>query len=142
MDVYDQEIARLVDATGEELEYLWDCPTDDSDDIPSVARSVLFQFCTPTGRQYFHEQNCGCLIQVRWNEGMVAATPSLTRAIRADNRIPEDIEAISNDWDSLPVKARIALLQPFAEWQRRLDIEIRGKQPATPVVKSSEPAAV
>jgi hypothetical protein len=55
---------------------------------------------------------CGCLTQVRY--GMYPAeTPELTDAIRRDERIPifpDDIKP-----SDLPV---------FAEWQRRLDLEL------------------
>lgn len=55
---------------------------------------------------------CGCLTEVR--SGCPAQTPELTKAIRADKRIPlrsRDIKA-----KHLPV---------FAMWQRRLDRTIR-----------------
>lgn len=71
-----------------------------------------------------HRKDCynchhGCLTQIRgycgyplasWN---MAATPTLTTVIRADQRIPGRVEDIQ--LHHLPV---------FAEWQRRLDREL------------------
>lgn len=58
---------------------------------------------------------CGCLTQIRTGR-YVAATDVLTAGIVSDERIP-DCE-VDIDFDDLPV---------FAEWQRRLDREIRGR---------------
>lgn len=64
---------------------------------------------------------CGCLTMIRNPANPhVAWTPELTAEIRADARIQpiESIVALRGD-------ALRAALQPFAEWQRRLDKEIR-----------------
>ena len=45
----------------------------------------------------------------------MTTTPELTKAIRKDPRIPK-----------LPKNITVADLPVFAEWQRRLDKEIRG----------------
>lgn len=58
---------------------------------------------------------CGCLTQIRSGR-YVAATDVLTVGIVSDERIPDSEADI--DFDDLPV---------FAEWQRRIDREIRGK---------------
>lgn len=55
---------------------------------------------------------CGCLTQVKSGR-FPANNDELTRAIRADERIPEDAHYITIN--NLPV---------FAEWQRRLDKEL------------------
>lgn len=55
---------------------------------------------------------CGCLTQIRSGK-LPAATPELTVAILADDRIPKDISDVT--LDHLPV---------FAEWQRRADREL------------------
>ena len=57
------------------------------------------------------DETCGCLTQVRAGEyGYKAQTPELTRAIRADHRIPKRVGDI-----------RLDRLDPLREWQRRLD---------------------
>jgi MoxR-like ATPase len=56
---------------------------------------------------------CGCLTMIRSDEGFVAQTSALTKAIKADTRIPDD-----------PEKITLRHLPVFAEWQRRLDKEL------------------
>ncbi len=51
----------------------------------------------------------GCLTQIRDNCG-VAGTSALTKAIRADERIPTEGEDIT-----------VEMLPMFAKWQRRID---------------------
>lgn len=75
----------------------------------------LFQFATPSGKS---EPNlypeCGCLTMISSTPAYEASTEELTEAIRNDPRIPVDPELI--EVEHLPI---------FAEWQRRLDKEIR-----------------
>jgi hypothetical protein len=104
-DKYDQQIDKLLNA-------------------PNVKRAIqndwehaigLFQFATPTGKvEYDDALASGCLTMIRRSTTNIAYTQKLTEAIRADERLPKnwgDIEP-----HHLPV---------FAEWQRRLDKEIR-----------------
>jgi len=56
---------------------------------------------------------CGCLTEIRRGSAL-AWTDELTEAIQADNRIP-----------ALPYSVRVENLQAFAEFQRRLDRELR-----------------
>lgn len=60
---------------------------------------------------------CGCLTQVA-SKIFEAATPELTEAIQKDERIPKSVEFITVE--HLPL---------FAEWQRRIDKELKRKAP-------------
>ncbi len=59
-------------------------------------------------------QQCGCLTQIAAGGRYVAWTDALTEAIRADRRIPVAPHLINPE--HLPV---------FADWQRRIEIELR-----------------
>jgi hypothetical protein len=72
----------------------------------------LFQFCNANG---YNAIICGCLTQIR-RGGYAAETEELTEEIRNDERIPSS--ALDIRAEHLPV---------FAEWQRRLDKELRGR---------------
>lgn len=129
MDKYDEAIEWLVEHAderirGESVIYrAWDDPYADG--------HCLFLCATPTGHYAFRGDlnDCGCLTQIRGSllEIYHAWTPELTAAIRADERIPVCIEEISN----LRGEELRAALQPFAEWQRKLDREIRGVEAAS-----------
>jgi hypothetical protein len=69
----------------------------------------LFNFAGDKDR---YGERCGCLTQVK-DKVSRAQTPALTKAIRADARIPKGPQWITVK--DLPV---------FAEWQRRLDKEL------------------
>jgi hypothetical protein len=56
---------------------------------------------------------CGCLTEIRGG-GSMAWTDDLTKAIAADNRVP-----------ALPHQLRLENLPAFAEWQRKIDRELR-----------------
>lgn len=102
-DAYDKAVAWLTERPGE-IYGAWISP----DTHPAGS---LFRFCTPTGGPLSGGNcgvNCGCLTTVR--SGSVAADSELTRQIRADSRIPCDVEDVIPK--NLPV---------FAEWQRRMD---------------------
>lgn len=60
-------------------------------------------------------KHCACLTGIR--AGMPGPTPKLSKAIMADVRIP-----------LIPGDITPESLPAFAEWQRRLDREIRGKK--------------
>lgn len=98
MDKYDKEIAELT-ANPNEIYMHWVCA------------SPLFQFATR--RSLGSLIGCGCLTQVR-SLAFEAETPELTASVRADKRIPKYAQDISVE--DLPV---------FAEWQRRLDKELK-----------------
>lgn len=99
----------------------------------------LFQFATPTGEGQTRQDGlqCGCLTQVRQACGRprnaasrkapqhVAFTEQLTRDIADDARIPFDIFEFEAEVAGLPYRERVERLNVFAEWQRRLDREIR-----------------
>lgn len=113
MDKYDEAIEYLV-ARPEETGNAW---------IRGALGVGLFGFCTPDGRIH---PGCGCLTMVK-SGPEVAFTSSLTDAIRADNRIHEEISDLTKALLSTDSPdARRAILQPYAEWQRRMDREIRG----------------
>lgn len=109
MDKYDAAIAYLT-AYPSEIARAWAM-------VSTHPAGCLFAFCGRTGSADDKDEEgrrfCGCLTQVR--NGDHAYTPALTAAIRADARIPGNDQQITIE--SLPV---------FAEWQRRLDREIRG----------------
>lgn len=119
-DKYDEAIDWLVENAdddellegyGSVVERAWDGDLDQG--------WCLFQIVSPSGLAW---KACGCLTQIRRPENTLdACTPELTAAIRADERIPFDVCGMKKlRGDDL----RAALL-PFAEWQRRLDREIR-----------------
>lgn len=84
---------------------------------PNLARGgCLFDCATPDGLSANTPsgEHCGCLTTIR-EHAYVAWTPELTAAILADDRIP------------MKANIRVSDLPVFAEWQRRLDREIRGK---------------
>ena len=125
MDKYDEAIEWLVanandgerQEYGSVVEYAWD------DDEHSA--HCLFQHATVSGshEEYGHSGFCGCLTQIRQAPfERFAATEDLSDEIAADERIPKDIRTLQ---DRRGDELRAAL-QPFAEWQRRLDKEIRG----------------
>ncbi len=129
MDIYAQEIARLADSTGKECCLSWErC-------------DPLFQTASPHGEKTRPDgKRCVCLTLIRGCnleiceamgiQGLHAWTDALTREIAADERIPRFASSLWAEWDGMSVADRVAALEPFAEWQRRLDVEIRGKSPA------------
>ena len=115
-DKYDEAIEYLVEWP-EDLDEAWGLP----DEAPG---GFLFQFCEPDGND---DGKIGCLTMV--HRGFSEAfTSELTAAIRADNRLHCDIDELYTALLSTDSPdARRAILQPYAEWQRRMDREIRGK---------------
>lgn len=91
----------------------------------SHPHGCLFQWASRTGRPKelsYKEVFCGCLTMIRKNHQYeVEGRPDLTEEIRSDNRIPKGMSSIRID--HLPI---------FAEWQRRLDHEIRNLAPEAP----------
>ena len=100
--------------------YLNAFPDEDFDDAVYRAWSkpresgntagCLFQIAA---RPTFYSSHTGCLTQIRTMEATIAETPELTEAIRADDRIPFGLDHITRK-----------SLHVFAEWQRRLDVEL------------------
>lgn len=108
MDQYDEHIERMVKLPFADVKESW------------VQAEGLFQFCGKDKRG----MSCGCLTQIRqgFDDG---PTPEFTKAIRSDKRLPRSFQAMEETWDGLTEKSRRKFLKPFAEWQRRLDAEIR-----------------
>ena len=121
MDKYDDAIEYLVEYPDETMD-AWA-------DVIGHKSGVLFRYCTPDGVGQFgcrpDGRVCGCLTQVKQRTS-VAWTPKITAEIRRDKRIhpsPEKLQAALLATKS--IKKRRAILQPYAEWQRRMDAEIR-----------------
>lgn len=117
-DKYDKAIEYLT-ANPREIFNAWGCPN-------THVAGCLFMPAGPTTG--FLKDDvwpmrkdgllCGCLTTIRQNGGhfpRLAWTDELTQEILQDTRIPDDCTLITVS--DLPV---------FAEWQRRLDKEIRG----------------
>jgi len=127
-DKYDQAIDWLVEHADDTPTSGDDCMIDEawSDPLEHVA-GCLFQFCNPTGgndEELPGGEMCGCLTMIRGGCGS-AWTPELTREIEADLRLPDGL----GEFSLLRGDELRAALQPFAEWQRRLDREIRTPAP-------------
>lgn len=113
MDRYDQAINYLKslppDVYPDVVENSWFSAGSD----PELIAGCLFQFAAPSNST---NDNCGCLVMIKENPlHYRACTEKLTNEIVADTRIPNDYRQITIE--SLPA---------FAEWQRRLDREVRG----------------
>jgi hypothetical protein len=127
MDKYDVAIAYLRQCYEEDhvrmIFEAWNSPMETN------PGSALFQFTYQNGYKIHH--SCGCLTQVR--SGKVAATPELTLEISKDSRIPMDFPDIEDfNWThpedikeyKQALRPIIDALEVFAEWQRRLYIEL------------------
>jgi hypothetical protein len=101
-DKYDKAVQHLTQNPGE-IYMSWRFPGE----FPG---GCLFNFAGDKDR---YGERCGCLTQVK-DKVSRAQTPALTKAIRADARIPKGPQWITAK--DLPV---------FAEWQRRLDKELK-----------------
>lgn len=107
MDKYDKAIEHL-NAHPDEILSAWGAA------YPDHPTGCLFQYASPSEEAEFQANRmCGCLTQVRGDD-MNAWTPKLTAEIRADKRIPLDVDDVT-----------VADLPVFAEWQRRLDRELQ-----------------
>lgn len=115
MDKYDAAIKYLAD-NPHEIEIAWRSPS-------KHIAGCLFAFAITidTGVRATGALAYGCLTQIRLHAGYGVTAPTvkladeLTRAIKADQRIPLHPHNIMPD--NLPV---------FAEWQRKLDMVLRG----------------
>lgn len=76
----------------------------------------LFQFCRKDGSDV---PECGCLSMIRGDENFVAATPELTKRIKADERLPT-----TDELDDLTPEQ----MQAMKEWQEELDRTIRAEE--------------
>lgn len=104
-DKYDEAIEYLTE-NPHEIETVWMHPFDHK-------AGCLFMFVIPNDVEFRPDRKlCGCLTTIR-NCGYAAWTDELTEAIRADDRIPNDLKDITIE--KLPI---------FAEWQRRIDKEL------------------
>jgi hypothetical protein len=122
LDKYDLEIERLINLPGSSTEAAW------------LDGALLFQFASPSGDvgQCPNGQKCGCLTMIRNAANsaskFAAWTHSLTMEIASDERIPLSVTNLIDGWSVLSPDQRRDKLQPFAEWQRRLDKEIRNER--------------
>lgn len=96
-DAYDAQIARLTERP-EEIQHAW------------FRSQGIFDYAHPA-REF--EYGSGCLTMIRTQDAVVPGRPDLTAEIAQDERIPK------NNFDITP-----AHLPVFAEWQRRLDMEL------------------
>jgi hypothetical protein len=114
MDRYDREIKRLTESPEKIIGAWREC-------MP------LFEYASHDGHTEDLQHGCvGCLTMIRQDDGMVAQTPELTAAIRADERLPTSGQAITVE--SLPA---------FAEWQRKLDALYPGRNPENAVAQET-----
>lgn len=122
-DKYDEAIDafyRLESQIGwkDAVALAWDVPDKHTETEDSIAAHALFQYATPDGEHRFRQdvfRGCGCLTMIRASaNSCVAWTNALTNEISADIRLPRSPSRIEPH--HLPI---------FAEWQRRLDAEIR-----------------
>lgn len=118
MDAYDLEVERLANATIEQMDDAWAHDTCGGEKL----HSCLFDDCGIYRHSADTDMPCGCLTLVRCGS-MDAQTPELTDAIRADERLPLQVDDITRE--HLPV---------FAEWQRRIDKELGRTPPPMPKV--------
>jgi hypothetical protein len=142
-DIYDDAINYLV-AHPEEYRRAWsngaeftthrDIIAGAAGAVQFVARefpgSALFRVCQRgrVGERLPRKDWCGCLSEIHAGLSTTAydcnGDPALALAdeIRTDSRLAafED----STDFEALSLEERRAHLQPFAEWQRRLDTEL------------------
>jgi len=115
MDLYDKAISYLHD-NPDKVQEVWDDPK-------SHFSGILFQSVTPSG---YSEENsdglfCGDICEIR-SFLAHAWTETLEEQINADPRIPK---LYANN-DFLP-KMSIDTLKVFAEWQRKIDVELNRK---------------
>ena len=109
-DLYDEQIARLR-AIKSPVAFLDNINHEWCDGLG------LFAFVRPPRYEPVLGSTCGCLTLVRGGRGYTAydktgaPDEALAAAIRADKRIPADVDDITPE-----------SLDAFAEWQRKLDI--------------------
>jgi hypothetical protein len=110
MDKYDLEIERITKAVDNgDSEAIWGA---------WFHATCLFQFASRSGRT---KKSIGCLTMIRHNpKRFHAETEALTEEISKDERIPKNENGIT-----------IKTLPVFAEWQRRLDKELRTRNELT-----------
>lgn len=113
MDKYDKAIEYLT-ANPNHIPDAWLLMPRDhfSPDLDFEPR-CLFEYVAKDPFSNDTNEHIGCLTQIRANAGIIAETPELTEAIRADERIPRGVGRINVD-----------NLHVFAEWQRRIDTEL------------------
>ncbi len=113
-DKYDRAIAILKEHP-DQIMKAWNFPGSPTTPHPEAEETgCLFMYAGdenhPTFKYDTHSFNCGCLTQVRDLHNYVAQNPTLTKAIRADKRLPKSSSDIT-----------VKHLKVFAEWQRKLD---------------------
>lgn len=114
----------------------WLCSIDDPYERAAETRlqwgrgTSLFQFATPDGRMKKRADGywCGCLTMTCGNPNCDPAwTEELTREIAADDLLPKHQTELRGIAFTGGIRFR-QVLERMAEWQRRLDREIRGPQ--------------
>lgn len=100
-DKYDDAIAYLTEHP-EQIHQVWNNPE-------KYPAGCLFEYAGDP-----HARDIGCLTLIRGPNSWIAETPELTAAIREDERIPVCEKSVTT-----------ADLLVFAEWQRRLDRELK-----------------
>ena len=110
-DKYDLAVEYLRQHP-EKIEDVWLEPHDHM-------AGCLFQFAQKDPYETIKE--AGCLTMIRlYSCHKVPSRSDLTEEIKADTRIPTYVGEITSD--NLPV---------FAEWQRRLDVELKRNDPVS-----------
>jgi hypothetical protein len=119
MDAYDQAVEYLTE-NPHMIYSAWNHAMSSF----ATKGSCLFVACSKE-----FDERCGCLTMVR-SMNAYAATPSLTKEIREDERIPFGARGINR-----------TNLSVFAEWQRRLDKELVRTPPSLDPRLAPTPAA-
>jgi hypothetical protein len=113
---------RLKDKYDLAIEYLKEKPNEIKEawDYPKThPAGCLFQYVSKNGERCCHTSRkplCGCLTQIRKTPDEYEAPYPLKTAIANDERLPKDINDVTIDD-----------LEVFADWQRRLDEELRNE---------------
>lgn len=115
MDAYDEAVASLKGKDKVKIRQIWG-------DHKIHAAGILFGIVHPD--RNIDSNKYGCLTQIRQDaaagytctEPWIGYTPELTEAISQDERIPTNIDTVDD-------------YEVFAEWQRRIDIELNRTPP-------------
>jgi len=114
MDIYDEEIAKLVKLNFVELDRIWFISGRFQKEGEGIK---LFSSCG------IEKQNpkVGCPTQIRNMHWIEAATPELTELIRNMADVPKFLSEIREEWDKGTESERALLLQGFARAHRETD---------------------
>lgn len=124
-DKYDLAIEKLMEMDDADFRDIVSAAWYADRATPDDQIGCLFQYCTPSGVEENRPDghSCGCLVQIHRMRHIPqeykkyhAWTAELTEAIEKDERIPGIVSRITKK-----------NIQVFAEYQRRMDVEIRGR---------------